>query len=350
MALSSTLSIIFVFLCKAFPACMVYGMIVFTFLVYLGLIILGVVIENYPLAIVFGVILLINAVILCCYWSYIQIGIRLLGCAGRFITEKPAVYIITLICFVLNVLFTVLWVFGWLGAYSVAIVENNEDGSQTFLILTYVWYILAVFFGFFLYYCMVFLISSACAYWYYQSEDNSVMRGFSNIKYNLGAITFAGIVITIITILRIIASSGGRSSNGITACVAACVACCLSCIEEIIKALNHNAVIVMAVTNEGYIDSAKSAIGLIFDNFGLFMIVDFFAEFMEVYEIIICVLVPGILGGGLIYIADENITAAIWGGIIILLLASIISSVIIGMLDEALSCIFIFYCFDKKLH
>lgn len=42
------------------------------------------------------------------------------------------------------------------------------------------------------------------------------------------------------------------------------------------KALNHNSVIVMAVTGEGYISSAKSAIGLIFDNFGLFMIVDFF--------------------------------------------------------------------------
>lgn len=43
-------------------------------------------------------------------------------------------------------------------------------------------------------------------------------------------------------------------------------------------------------------------------------------------------------------------TAAIWTGVIILLLASIVSSVIIGMLDEALSSIFIFYCFDKKFN
>lgn len=57
----------------------------------------------------------------------------------------------------------------------------------------------------------------------------------------------------------------------------------------------------MSVTGEGYLDSAKSAIGLIFDNFGLFVIVDFFGEFMEVYEFLICVLVPALLGGGLVY-------------------------------------------------
>ena len=72
---------------------------------------------------------------------------------------------------------------------------------------------------------------------------------------------------------------------------------------------------------------------------------------MEVYEFIICVLVPALLGGGLVYqFQGEDVSAAIWTGVIILLLASIISSVIIGMLDEALSSIFIFYCFDKKFH
>lgn len=65
---------------------------------------------------------------------------------------------------------------------------------------------------------------------------------------------------------------------------------------------------------------------------------------------IICVLFPSFIGGIIIYNVESNMTAAIWGGVIILLLASIISSVIIGMLDEALSCIFIFYCFDKKFH
>lgn len=65
--------------------------------------------------------------------------------------------------------------------------------------------------------------------------------------------------------------------------------------------LNHNAIIVMAMTGEDYIDSAKTAISIIFENMGLFMIVDFFTDFLGIYSMIICVIVPALLGGGLIY-------------------------------------------------
>lgn len=34
------------------------------------------------------------------------------------------------------------------------------------------------------------------------------------------------------------------------------------------------------------------------------MIIDFFGEFLEIYQLIICVLIPSILGGGLIYLAE----------------------------------------------
>lgn len=41
-------------------------------------------------------------------------------------------------------------------------------------------------------------------------------------------------------------------------------------------------------------------------------------------------------------------TYAIWGAIIIALLAMLVSSVIVGMINQSLSCIYIFYCFDNK--
>ena len=41
---------------------------------------------------------------------------------------------------------------------------------------------------------------------------------------------------------------------------------------------------------------------------------------MEVYEFIVCVLIPALLGGGLVYnFQGEDIQAAIWTGVIILL-------------------------------
>ena len=169
MALSICLSILFVFLSRMIPKCLIYSMIVLTFLVYLAVIILGIVSGNIALAVVFIIILLINALILWCYWDYIQIGLVLLECAGRFITEKPAVYFIAGLCFVLNTIFTIFWIFSWLGVYSVGVIEKNKDDTDTFVILSYVWYAFAIFFAFFLYYCMVFLVAVATAYWYYQS-------------------------------------------------------------------------------------------------------------------------------------------------------------------------------------
>lgn len=65
----------------------------------------------------------------------------------------------------LNIGYLVFWTFSWVGVYSTGFAENDE----TLKILTHIWYVDSVFWGFFLYYCMTFLVASACAYWYYQS-------------------------------------------------------------------------------------------------------------------------------------------------------------------------------------
>lgn len=67
------------------------------------------------------------------------------------------------------------------------------------------------------------------------------------------------------------------------------------------KVLNNNAFIVMAVTGEGYIDSAKSTISLIFDNLGLFIIIDYFSSFYSVFATIFMGVLPALIGGGIIY-------------------------------------------------
>ena len=122
MVLSSFLSVIFVFLTKAFPKCVVYSMIVLTFIIYIVLIILGFIVKNIGLSVVFIIVLLLNAIILVCYWSYIKIGIILIQCAGMFITEKPAVYFISGMCLLLNIVFSIFWIFAWLGVYSKGVV------------------------------------------------------------------------------------------------------------------------------------------------------------------------------------------------------------------------------------
>ena len=84
MILSLLMSIIFVFLCGKFPKCVVYTSIVFTFAIYIGLVILGFVIKNYGLVISFIIVLLINALMLWCYKDKIRVGVILLKVSGDF--------------------------------------------------------------------------------------------------------------------------------------------------------------------------------------------------------------------------------------------------------------------------
>jgi uncharacterized membrane protein YagU involved in acid resistance len=65
------LSIIYVVLCSKFPKCVLYTSIVGTLLIFVGLIIVGIALQIYALAVVFAIILAINLLILWCYWNWI---------------------------------------------------------------------------------------------------------------------------------------------------------------------------------------------------------------------------------------------------------------------------------------
>ena len=86
LVLSNALSVIFIFLTKTFPKCMFYSLMGLTFLVYVAIIIIGFVAGSIGLSILFIILLLLNICILYCFWEYIQIGIKLIECAARFIT------------------------------------------------------------------------------------------------------------------------------------------------------------------------------------------------------------------------------------------------------------------------
>jgi len=60
--------------------------------------------------------------------------------------------------------------------------------------------------------------------------------------------------------------------------------------------LNHNAIIVMSVTGEDFIDSAKSAIYLIYNNFGLFVAVEMVEFLLKVCVLFLTILLPTGLG------------------------------------------------------
>ena len=95
--------------------------------------------------------------------------------------------------------------------------------------------------------------------------------------------------------------------------------------------------------------SAKTALTIIFENFGLFYIADFFADLVVFFGILFCVGIPSVVGFLIIrYGQDSRDIEASYAVILIFFLSLLIVTVIIGMIGEALSCVFIFFCFDRK--
>ncbi len=221
-------------------------------------------------------------------------------------------------------------------------------------IAAYVWNGVGIFYGIFLYYLFVFCVGVAAAYWYYRMPEKSVFSGCSKARFNVGSFTFASTVITIVTIIRNLVQQQADDADGIFALLLCLVQCVLSCFEALLEVLNHNAVIVMSVTGEGYIDAAKSTVSLIFSNFGVYYIVNFFSNFVNFYGTVMCVVGPSLLGAYLTWRAEDKLDnndrerSAIIIGVFIFILALIFSQIIIGVLTEALSCMFIFYSFDSR--
>lgn len=370
--LSFVMSIVFLLLVKKFTKCMVYTLIVLFYLAVIALIVIGAINGYWWMVIVFGITLLITTCMLCCFKERIRVGILLMQVASQFISEKPSVYVAPLYPFFWGLLFFVYWLVALLAVtYTIyskqTIADNlNTDADQNNnteadltkeIVFLSLWVVVFIFMAEFLYYVLTYLVASACANWYYGLDENYYTKSIFRLnRYHLGSLTFGALIVTVVNILkRLVQDAAGDQAadgNAIIACCLCLVGCCLSCIEDMLQTLNHNAVIVMSVTGESYINSAKTALSIIFENFGIFYIVDFFSDLLVFFGVVLCVGIPTLIGFLVIryqYNTDDTPTPeANYAAIMIFFLSILVSCVIIGMLGEALSCVFIFYCFDRK--
>jgi hypothetical protein len=104
----------------------------------------------------------------------------------------------------------------------------------------------------------------------------------------------------------------------------------------------------MAVTGEDFIDSAKTAIGIICQDLPLFSITRLITNLLVFWGVIISVGIPCIVAYLWVGLNEQtkNDTGLV---ILIVALASImISGMIFSVLVESVSSVFVFYCFDRR--
>jgi len=350
--LSIVISLVYIFLIKTMPKGMVLVMI-FTSLGLIGLLcIIGIAIQNYGLAISMGIMLAVYSCILFCFRNKIKTGIVLVKVATKFMSDKPAVFLTPIIKVVLTVIFAIFW------GYTLGLMiqkanwqdENNQDstGSRT---MTGIWVLLWLFYTFLFYYMMVFTVAVACAFWYYNVQGKNPIKTAYQWMYRsaLGALTFAALLISVVTFARMIIDSNRKNTKNVAIAVCLCIlSCLLQQIEALLKILNHNTIICMAVTGEDFIDSAKTAIGIICDDLPLFSVTRLITNLLVFWGVIISVGIPCVIA--YLWVGLNNSTKDDVGWVIVLVAfgSIMISGMIYSILVESVSSVFIFYCFDRR--
>lgn len=127
IVLSFVLSVIFIVLCAKFPKCVVVSGIIVTFLCYLAIIITAFMLKQFILAFVILAVAFVNAIMLYCWREQIKVGIALLQASGTFMIQRPSIGLIGLFSLILNTIFLVLYILGWLSAYTQTLPSLNPS-------------------------------------------------------------------------------------------------------------------------------------------------------------------------------------------------------------------------------
>lgn len=161
-----------------------------------------------------------------------------------------------------------------------------------FFVFTYIF--MAIFF----YYVLSFLISTACAMWYFNLEENYFCIATSRINRNhIGSFSFAALLLALVRFMQlIINNSGGQSENACARCVQCFVSCILRQVEYLLRVLNNTSIIVMAITGDNYCDSAKTAAFVVFNHLGLYSAISVINTLITFGGVILTVGIPTLIG------------------------------------------------------
>lgn len=123
---------------------------------------------------------------------------------------------------------------------------------------------------------------------------------------------------------------------------------CLHHIRHLSNSLNSYSIIQMSITGEGFIKSAKSANAVIMDSYSFWRIVSLFGWVFVGFGNLGVIGVLGVVGG---MRGDWELWEELMEGewVVIVGLSLVLNTVILGVLTQALNCIYIFYCLDKNI-
>uniref|UniRef100_A0A7S3RN90 Choline transporter-like protein n=1 Tax=Strombidinopsis acuminata TaxID=141414 RepID=A0A7S3RN90_9SPIT len=229
-----------------------------------------------------------------CNFRSLQISLAVIETAADYFAQTKRILIMPVIFFFMALIWFGLWLGGFMTICSIGDIyvtggsqyKNVEWSSGT---TTMVWFMI---FG--LIWTISFIISMndyvivvSAATWYFSKKSDGGWEGHSDIwrgfqwgfRYNLGSIAFGSLVIAFSAIIREIMEYIGeklREATGENCCVRCmvnCCLCCVNCTDRFIRYLTENAYIYMALSGDGFCESALNSFLLMLKNSAKFSFV-----------------------------------------------------------------------------
>lgn len=313
---------------------------------------------------------------LICYQSSLRTSIRIIETAGDFLADTKRVLAVPLLFFAISIVWFFTWLYGYMCIKSIGTITNVSYQTQLRdieygpTVNNMLWIMI---FGLFwtmafLMSCNEFVVVVSAASWYFSDKtvedddgipgDAKVWEGFAWIfRYHFGSLAMGSLLISIVWMIRFVfeyvankMEKSGAGENGFTKALIGCTRCCLGCFDRMLRYLTRNAYIYMAISSESFCNSALNAFILMLKNAAKFAFVQTFSEvFMFIAKIAISVATTatGILW--IVSASSSDVTSPVMPGLLILLIAYIVSGIFVSIFDAGSNTILQCYLIDKDI-
>ncbi|KAL0244897.1 hypothetical protein GEMRC1_008979 [Eukaryota sp. GEM-RC1] len=227
-------------------------------------------------------IFVILALIVMWMFKSIALAIDIVQEAARAIASMPLLVVFPVLIYLVTITFFSYWGYSGILLYSTAEMDYEEGFRKWDLDEHNTKYFL-MFHAFSLFWIAFFISAvslstiagSVAAYYFTMDKKNlgatPIWSAFwRSIRYNLGSLAFGSLIVAIVCfikwIMKYLSKKAKQSGNKTLSGVFKCVACCLKCVEKILKYINKNAWIMIAIYNYTYCEAAKQGFNLVMRN------------------------------------------------------------------------------------
>jgi solute carrier family 44 (choline transporter-like protein), member 2/4/5 len=210
-----------------------------------------------------------------------------------------------------------------------------------------------------------FIISYACAVWYFTADkshlDRPIKRGIINgLFYHLGSLAFGSLILTFVILIKWFLTLLSKThkdvinANPVTKCLCGCVLCFVNCFERFIKYLDKQAYIRIALTGESFCPAAMHAFEMIWENAGRFTALGGVGFLFDLLGRILITALSTYLGFIIITNVStyrDKISDPPYGPALVFAIASyVVASLFMGVYDISADTIIQAFIIDEKIH